>query len=92
VPRRRQGRPDLVLPPARPRSDDRTAGLRAQTLIAGVGQQGHARGEGQQLDRAGVDPARTEKYRHDFTCYLPAGRPIAVVRAGTAAQVQTALR
>jgi glycolate dehydrogenase FAD-linked subunit len=39
-----------------------------------------------------VDPARTEKYRHDFTCYLPAGRPIAVVRAGTAAQVQTALR
>jgi glycolate oxidase len=39
-----------------------------------------------------VDPARTEKYRHDWARYLPAGRPIAVVRAETAAQVQTALR
>jgi hypothetical protein len=27
----------LVLPPSRPRSDDRTGGLRAQTLITGVG-------------------------------------------------------
>jgi hypothetical protein len=25
-----------------------------------------------------VDPARTEKYRHDWARYLPAGRPIAV--------------
>jgi glycolate oxidase len=39
-----------------------------------------------------VDPARTEKYRHDWTRYLPAGRPIAVVRAETASQVQTTLR
>jgi glycolate oxidase len=39
-----------------------------------------------------VDPARTERYRHDWTRYLPAGRPIAVVRAETASQVQTTLR
>ena len=39
-----------------------------------------------------VDPARMEKYRHDWTRYLSAGRPIAVVRAETASQVQTALR
>jgi glycolate oxidase len=39
-----------------------------------------------------VDPAGTEQYRHDWARYLPAGRPIAVVLAETAAQVQTALR
>jgi glycolate oxidase len=39
-----------------------------------------------------VDPARTEQYRRDWTRYLPAGRPIAVVRAETASQVQTTLR
>jgi hypothetical protein len=30
----------LVLPPVRPRGDDRTGGLRAEPLVAGVGQQG----------------------------------------------------
>jgi hypothetical protein len=35
---------DLVLPPGRPRSDDRTGGLRAQALVAGVGEQGDAGG------------------------------------------------
>src|SRR3954454_20665514 len=44
----------LVLPPVRPRSDDRTGSLRAEPLIAGVGEQGDARGEGQQLDQAGL--------------------------------------
>ncbi len=54
--RRGDGRKDgqLVLPPVRTRSDDRTGGLRAEPLIAGVGEQGQARGEGQQLDQAGL--------------------------------------
>jgi hypothetical protein len=45
---------DLVSPLGRPRSDDRTGGLRAQALIAGVGQQGDARGEGQQVEPVGL--------------------------------------
>jgi hypothetical protein len=40
----------LIFPSRRARSDDRTGGLRAQALVAGVGQQGDARCEGQQLD------------------------------------------
>ena len=39
-----------------------------------------------------TDPALTEKYRHDWTRRRDAGRPLAVVRAGTAAHVQAALR
>ncbi len=34
----------LIFPPGRPRSDDRTGGLRAQALVAGVGEQGDAGG------------------------------------------------
>jgi hypothetical protein len=45
---------DLVLAPGRPRSEDRTGGLRAQPLVAGVGEQGDAGDEGQQLDQAGL--------------------------------------
>ena len=33
---------DLVLPPGRPRSEHRAGGLRAQALVAGVGEQGDA--------------------------------------------------
>jgi hypothetical protein len=45
---------DLVLPPGRPRSDDRTGGLGAQPLIPGVGEQGDAGDEGQQFDQREV--------------------------------------
>jgi len=44
----------LVLPPGPSRGDHRTGGLRAQTLVAGVGEQGDARNENQQLDQAGL--------------------------------------
>ena len=54
APRRRRADRQLVPPPGRPRSDDRTSGLGAQALIAGVGQQGDPRDEGQQLDQAGL--------------------------------------
>jgi hypothetical protein len=47
---------DLVLPSGRPRREDRAGGLGAhcQALIAGVGQQGDPRGEGQQVHQAGL--------------------------------------
>src|SRR3712207_4783314 len=45
---------DLVLPPGRPRGEDRTAGLGAEPLIPGVGQQGDAGNERQQLHQAGT--------------------------------------
>ncbi len=35
---------DLVLPPGRPWGEHRAGGLGAQALVAGVGQQGDARG------------------------------------------------
>jgi hypothetical protein len=44
----------LVPPSSRPGSDDRARDLDAQALIAGIGQQDDARGEGQQLHRAGL--------------------------------------
>jgi glycolate oxidase len=39
-----------------------------------------------------VDPRLMEGYRHDWTRYMPAGWPIAVVRAESASQVQTTLQ
>ena len=45
---------DLVLPPGRPRREHRAGGLRAQALVAGVGEQGDAGDESQQLDQAGL--------------------------------------
>ena len=44
----------LILPPGRAWSEDRTGGLRAQPLIPGIGEQSDARGEGQQLDQGGL--------------------------------------
>jgi glycolate oxidase len=39
-----------------------------------------------------TDPARTERYRHDWTRLPDAGRPLAVVRAEHAGHVQAAVR
>jgi glycolate oxidase len=39
-----------------------------------------------------TDPASTEAYRHDWTRLPEAGFPLAVVRAGSAADVQAAIR
>ena len=39
-----------------------------------------------------TDPSLAEKYRHDWSHDAAAGRPLAVVRAETAEQVQTAMR
>src|SRR3954452_3582492 len=39
-----------------------------------------------------TDPATTDNYRHDATRHPEAGRPLAVVRAESAAHVQSALR
>jgi hypothetical protein len=44
----------LVLPSGPSRGEDRTGGLRAQALVAGVGEQGDAGDEGQQFDQAGL--------------------------------------
>jgi glycolate oxidase len=52
---------------ARPTSDD-IVGRLVESLPEGV---------------VVVDPARTENYRHDWTRYLAAGRPTAVVLAKT---------
>src|SRR4051794_36020583 len=51
-----EGRRDrqLVGPPGRPWSEDRTGGLRAGTPGSGVGEKGDAGDEGQQLDQAGL--------------------------------------
>ncbi len=45
---------DLFHPPGRARGEHRTGGLGAQPLVAGVGEQGDAGDEGQQLDQAGL--------------------------------------
>ncbi len=45
---------DLILPPGRARGEHRTGGVGAQPLVAGVGEQGDAGDEGQQLDQAGL--------------------------------------
>ncbi len=49
------GQKRQLIPPASwPRSEDRAGCLGAQALVAGVGEQGDAWGEGQQLDQAGL--------------------------------------
>ena len=69
----------LVLPPGRPRSDHRAGGWRAQALVAGVGEQGDAWGEGQQLDQAGLADLVRSWMESGRLCPQNSSRPSASV-------------
>ncbi len=90
--------PGARLAPARPHRARRRGGSRGgDRLIAGSGSMGdgcprRARRVPAGADVVATDPATLEKYRFDWSRDTGAGTAVAVVRAESADQVQTAVR